>query len=124
MTLKSVRPATMNSTRLSALILFGVGIAIFAYLLALRGAPLRPPVASTIAWTGGFALLVLDESKRRGEHNHDGIRSSDLAWSILRMKASPPAPSTRSEQAPAAMGMRVPLTHCGSARGDRTQSNE
>lgn len=71
MTLKRVRPATINSIRLSALALFAIGVAIFAYLSAERGTLARPPVASTIAWTGGFVLLAMDAQKRRAEETRE-----------------------------------------------------
>jgi hypothetical protein len=67
MTLNRVRPATINSVRLSALALFAIGIAVFVYLSADHGALARPSVASTIAWTGGFVLLAWDAGKRRTE---------------------------------------------------------
>jgi hypothetical protein len=67
MTLNNVRPATINSTKLLAFVLFAIGIAIFAYFLADEGILRRPPIASTTAWAGGFVLLALDGRKRRAE---------------------------------------------------------
>lgn len=64
MTLKHVRPATMNSAKLFALVLFAIGSAIFAYVVAAQGRLRRPPIASTIAWTGGFVSLSVDGRKR------------------------------------------------------------
>lgn len=56
MTLKHVRPATINSTKLFAFVLIAVGIAV----IACEGMLPRPPMAALIAWTGGFVLLALE----------------------------------------------------------------
>jgi hypothetical protein len=83
MTLHHVRPATINSTKLLAFVLFAVGIAVFAYLLADRGALQQPPIVSTGAWSGGFVLLALDGRKRRTEQTPD---RSDKPTPSLRHK--------------------------------------
>lgn len=89
MTLKNVRPATMNSTRLLALGLFAIGIAAFAYLVADRGAVQRPPIASTAAWTGGFVLLALDERKRRAQQNEPKLPSPPVRRANHPRRKSP-----------------------------------
>jgi hypothetical protein len=86
MTLKHVRPATINSTRLFAFALIAVGMAVFAD----AGALPRPAIASLIAWTGGFALLAMDGRKRRaGEPSGQGRQV------IRALVQLPAAPSTR-----------------------------
>jgi hypothetical protein len=79
----------MNSARLIALVLFAVGIAIFAYLLADQGALRRPPMASTIAWTGGFVLLAFDSRTRRPE------TTPERASAPRSVSAKVPVPSHR-----------------------------
>lgn len=76
MTLRHVRPATINSTKLFALVLFAIGIAVFAYLVADEGTLRRPPLASTTAWTGGFVLLALDGRKRRTKQTSEQLPQS------------------------------------------------
>jgi hypothetical protein len=88
MTLKHVRPAMLNSTKLLALVLFAIGIAIFAYFLADQGTLRRPPIASTIAWTGGFVSLAMDRRKSRAEPV-----SRQLALAAERQPASPNPPA-------------------------------
>jgi hypothetical protein len=73
MTLNRARPATINSIKLFAMALFAIGIAVFAYLSAERGTLARPPVTSTIAWTGGLVLLALDAGKRRAEKTPEQV---------------------------------------------------
>jgi hypothetical protein len=85
MTLKHVRPATINTTKLCAVVLFAIGIAVFAYPLADRGALRRLPIASTLAWTGGFVLLALERRKRRAPETSERL----------------PAPPRRSHKTPA-----------------------
>jgi hypothetical protein len=85
MTLKRVRPATINTIKLFAFALFAMGIAGFAYLSADHGKLARPPVASAIAWTGGFVLLALDAGKRRTEQapgQRQPTRTPDLSRKI------------------------------------------
>ena len=88
MTLKHVQPATINSTKLLAFLLFAVGIAVFAYLLAEEGVLRRPPVASTTAWTGGFVLLALDGRK-------DGRKRRRPEETLEQLPQPQPSPSPR-----------------------------
>jgi hypothetical protein len=100
MTLKHVRPATLNSTKLLALVLFAVGIAIFAYLLADEGSLRRPPIASTTAWTGGFLLLALDGRKRRAEQSLEQLPQSQPPLSPRRGSRRPATAPRHTSSAP------------------------
>ena len=82
MTLAKVEPATMNTTRVLAILLIGLGIIAFAYqgisyktqenvvdlgpihVTAEKSHTLPlPPVAGALALLGGIALLVVDGKK-------------------------------------------------------------
>jgi hypothetical protein len=96
MTLKHVRPTTINSTKLLAFVLFAIGIAIFAYLLADEGILRRPPIASTTAWAGGFVLLALDGRKHRGEQEQ--LPPSQPPSSARRGSRRPPGRASRADE--------------------------
>jgi hypothetical protein len=81
MTLKNVKPATINSTKLFVSALVALGIAALAYqtidyppaesdpeprpMMREKREPLpQRSIASAIAWAGGISLLVLCNRKR------------------------------------------------------------